>query len=1477
MSTPKERHYWAQLRAALTGGLWRASHPAKALNGTALPWSELLRKFNKHCQGYRDVSDMAAQTRALALLLSARYADDDEDDEIAMPGVEKGAEESKELGVDGVCVLPEERIEEALVGYEILRSHTTSNFDTIHLALAYYAFALKRPEECLAHLQKVTGLLQYQAFIPTTPDSARTSLIVPSYAPSTTSFAGSFASTSTADGMMPEVRDGRVWAMTEALRSLCIQGMSLELLHPSDPYKAIVSYRQALPLLTILQVELGLTSNASAPNAGKTPYRAAAQDLFNQTRELWRWVETLLWRAVILSAKTSDVFVITDAATQESVPAPPIESRTSSTSTVTPATSTTLNNSLWTWLSHYSACGSFWPPSFRAKHRSTVSVIHLRAFILRFGGPRSPPTPVSSGTTSRRSSMSSAAEAQKQKSWRTEALAVVKAYREVLTASTRFPRAGDRNFKVEEFVEICVALWEAGWVVKYGKGVRSKSGWENVGEDLGTSWVIDILHWSQTLTFNSSLILRHLTKLLHLSATSALSPAPYNRVLAKRTLKLYIQVVGKAWEASNEGVGEDMDTDSRWVETLVFGARMLASETARHFREGGVVEPSPTAIYPQGDSATSSLLSSYFTGHSLASVEQVHPARPHAPLEDDEAQIDDVREAARVLEKARQRLDESDTRLLAEVLLAEGVIWGLLGVISQDSLKRPSQLQNAHAALLRSIHINPTPSAYYHLALSFARRIPSTASVPPTVIHHSSTSAPEGTPTADPYVHVHSVQRALECAGLAVEGQPTDVRYWHLLGLLLSAQENWAGAREVLERGAALDFYDSDEERIAAQTQQVSSEDEEVDEDEEDEEESEDDDVESGDAFVLLGPNGTDQKGQAANGNASLPKRKRSATITANGTASVGVKPVTPAKTTVLDPTAASLPPASTILKYLHPTSPPQRSEAYALTFDQYPPAPTVLFERHLQLRMTQVTLMEVMNGPEGAEEGWLEVFAWIADKHRELRNGLDTSVVEKKNAAPAPVVADTTQPDEKIAKMRMYQGLSIAAANATAIANPGAMAASWSGTHQSLEVPIGITISPATPEVDVHEDMRLVEESLVVAQIYDEKDEGRQRGSADSQDLQSNQAHEKGKSSSLREKKSPNSGGLYPKLKRSMSSERGGDTSKSKKVQQMLKNRVHKGRAGITAVSRKIGHGVARNGGLRRSTSSPDFHAALQPTSYQASSIHSRRRLSSIIRSSDEHERSFTDARVATPIQGEWSSAPSSAIPSSTSSQRDYGTTTSQTSTVVSTGPGGSRNAREDRLMSDLWLMSAATFRRLGKIEHAKGAIQEAELRDETNPNVWVQLGLYYISLRLYQQAVDSFQKARFISPDDVPSTVHLSRLYLDPEVTAKLPHSSTKKYVTPAPSPLASSPSSASVPREKVSETSAPTSTPDTDLATGMLARLAKARGWDIPEVWYFLSKAYALQGRREMEREALKTALELSEGRGVRDIGIALGWCL
>ena len=110
------------------------------------------------------------------------------------------------------------------------------------------------------------------------------------------------------------------------------------------------------------------------------------------------------------------------------------------------------------------------------------------------------------------------------------------------------------------------------------------------------------------------------------------------------------------------------------------------------------------------------------------------------------------------------------------------------------------------------------------------------------------------------------------------------------------------------------------------------------------------------------------------------------------------------------------------------------------------------------------------------------------------------------------------------------------------------------SGDVTELVVPIPITVSPATPDGEE------VEMLLVNSTSEGEK--------------------EKEKEKSKKEKKQASD--VLPKSKRSSSLERG-DTTKTKKVQKIFKDQVHKGRAGITAVSRKIG----RNG-VRRSNSTP-------------------------------------------------------------------------------------------------------------------------------------------------------------------------------------------------------------------------------------------------------------------------------------------------
>jgi len=102
-----------------------------------------------------------------------------------------------------------------------------------------------------------------------------------------------------------------------------------------------------------------------------------------------------------------------------------------------------------------------------------------------------------------------------------------------------------------------------------------------------------------------------------------------------------------------------------------------------------------------------------------------------------------------------------------------------------------------------------------------------------------------------------------------------------------------------------------------------------------------------------------------------------------------------------------------------------------------------------------------------------------------------------------------------------------------------------------------------------------------------------------------------------------------------------------------------------------------------------------IRKATYQASSIHSRRHFN--------NDRALNDSSPPLPPP------PPPPPPPSLPSQQEM--------------KMNARQARENKLLSDLWLMSAATFRRLGKIEQTKGAIQEAEVRDEGNPAVWVQV----------------------------------------------------------------------------------------------------------------------------------------------------------
>ena len=194
--------------------------------------------------------------------------------------------------------------------------------------------------------------------------------------------------------------------------------MSHEKLSPNDLEKALSAYTTAVPLINAVVGELQNSVSAGSTQA----------TTFVRYRELWRWTERLLRRAIILSARTWDLRKKDEQ-----------------------------DLSVWALFGLYRACGVHWPHTFRPRLRSTVATLHLHAFVLR---ARALPSDVLKAQDPR---------------WISSARSVLQETRSLLNICTQFPRAGQRNERVEDFVDLCVAVWEADGAA---------------GEN--ASWVIDV-------------------------------------------------------------------------------------------------------------------------------------------------------------------------------------------------------------------------------------------------------------------------------------------------------------------------------------------------------------------------------------------------------------------------------------------------------------------------------------------------------------------------------------------------------------------------------------------------------------------------------------------------------------------------------------------------------------------------------------------------------------------------------------------------------------------------------------------------------------------------------------------------------------------------------------------------------------------------------------------------------------------------
>ncbi|CAI2165960.1 1376_t:CDS:10 [Funneliformis geosporum] len=153
-------------------------------------------------------------------------------------------------------------------------------------------------------------------------------------------------------------------------------------------------------------------------------------------------------------------------------------------------------------------------------------------------------------------------------------------------------------------------------------------------------------------------------------------------------------------------------------------------------------------------------------------------------------------------------------------------------------------------------------------------------------------------------------------------------------------------------------------------------------------------------------------------------------------------------------------------------------------------------------------------------------------------------------------------------------------------------------------------------------------------------------------------------------------------------------------------------------------------------------------------------------------------------------------------------------------------RRQRAAKALTDLWLSSASTFRRLGNFEEAQKTIENAEEVDNSSPDVWCQFGLLLLAQGSYTDAITSFHKALAIDDKHVPSLVHLARTYME---------------------------------------------TNDLEIAEGLLDGVAKSNGWNCAEAWLYLGKVCQATNRIKRAKKCLWFAFDLEETKPIRPFNV------
>lgn len=155
MALTKDKHYWIQLRTAITAGQWDSEHPGKDLKGRPLNWANLLRKFNKHCSGQNEFAEVVSQTHHLHLQLAASQ-------QKSAPDISQRSQTSP-LDLGDEIILPEERKQEGQAGYSVLEAMPSpSEVSPAEPQIQYTSNSIVTLQVCFACL----GVLRLFAFAP---------------------------------------------------------------------------------------------------------------------------------------------------------------------------------------------------------------------------------------------------------------------------------------------------------------------------------------------------------------------------------------------------------------------------------------------------------------------------------------------------------------------------------------------------------------------------------------------------------------------------------------------------------------------------------------------------------------------------------------------------------------------------------------------------------------------------------------------------------------------------------------------------------------------------------------------------------------------------------------------------------------------------------------------------------------------------------------------------------------------------------------------------------------------------------------------------------------------------------------------------------------------------------------------------------------------------------------------------------------